>query len=167
MLIFRKTSKPTQRILSQNFLVLFINLESKKRENGLTEAMINLCLDKARSKTPTTFIGESSSEKSNNFYRQNSSTTIDQQQYNASMNSRTNTFTPDSIYSFSTKSNASNRNSRDTKANYSSLSRSKTPGPDFGSTFSASSHRSHTVKPRSKTPTATDFSSYRHKFDRC
>ncbi|CAF4725154.1 unnamed protein product [Rotaria sp. Silwood1] len=38
------------------------------------------------------------------------------------------------------------------------LSRSKTPGPEFGATTS-SSYRANTMKPRSKTPTAYEFSS--------
>ncbi|CAF1063210.1 unnamed protein product [Rotaria sordida] len=63
-------------------------------------------------------------------------------------------FSSDPIYSFNQPTTLSH-NTRPTNV---LLSRSKTPGPEFGATTS-SSYRANTMKPRSKTPTAYEFSS--------
>lgn len=65
-------------------------------------------------------------------------------------------FSPDSVYTFERQSNAT-RSSRESRPTHTSSSRSKTPGPEFGSTFN-SSQRPTPVQPRSKTPTASDYS---------
>ncbi|CAF3013359.1 unnamed protein product [Rotaria sp. Silwood2] len=66
-------------------------------------------------------------------------------------------FSSDPFYTFDQPKTLSH-NIRDTRPTNPSLSRSKTPGPEFGATTSSSYHAS-TMKPRSKTPTAYEFSS--------
>lgn len=62
-------------------------------------------------------------------------------------------FSPDSIYTFDRQTNSA-RSSRDSRAPHTPSARSKTPGPEFGST----TFHSAKVQPRSKTPTAADYS---------
>jgi hypothetical protein len=61
------------------------------------------------------------------------------------------------MYSFDRQTTLS-RSARDINPTKASLSRSKTPGPEFEKTKS-SSYRANTMKPRSKTPTAYELSS--------
>ena len=62
-------------------------------------------------------------------------------------------FSPDSIYTFDRQPN-STRSSRDSRPSRTPTSRSKTPGPEFGS----STFNTVKIQPRSKTPTAADYS---------
>jgi len=66
-------------------------------------------------------------------------------------------FSPDSVYTFDRQTPLT-RSAHDTKPTHAPLPRSKTPGPELDATKS-SSYRSNTMKPRSKTPTANEFSS--------
>ncbi|UJR23490.1 hypothetical protein I4U23_026488 [Adineta vaga] len=66
-------------------------------------------------------------------------------------------FSPDSIYTFD-RQTPMTRSARDIRPVDAPLIRSKTPGPEFGTTLS-SSYRANAVKPRSKTPTAYEMSS--------
>jgi hypothetical protein len=61
------------------------------------------------------------------------------------------------MYTFDRQTNVS-RSARDIRPTHTPLSRSKTPGPEFDGAKS-SSHHANTMKPRSKTPTADEFSS--------
>lgn len=58
-------------------------------------------------------------------------------------------------------------NLRDIQTIHVPNSRSKTPGPEFGATSSSASYRTNTLKPRSKTPTAYEFSprSLQNRYD--
>jgi hypothetical protein len=66
-------------------------------------------------------------------------------------------FSPDSTYTFDRETTLS-RSARDIRPSNPPLLRSKTPGPEFDAVKS-SSYRVDTMKPRSKTPTAYEFSS--------
>jgi len=66
-------------------------------------------------------------------------------------------FSPDSPYTFDRQTTLS-RSARDMRPTNPPLLRSKTPGPEFD-TMKSSSYRADTMKPRSKTPTAYEFSS--------
>ena len=66
-------------------------------------------------------------------------------------------FTPTTVYKFDRQANLT-RSARESRPSDAPLIRSKTPGPEFDATKS-SSYRSNTMKPRSKTPQAYEFSS--------
>lgn len=80
-------------------------------------------------------------------------------------------FSCDPSYQFNPHITSSS-NTRDIRSTHTSSVRSKTPGPEFGSTGISSSYRADTMKPRSKTPTAYEFSSstlpnrFENKFSR-
>ena len=66
-------------------------------------------------------------------------------------------FSPNPMYTFDRQTPLT-RSARETRQINAPLLRSKTPGPEVDGTKS-SSYRSNTMKPRSKTPTANEFSS--------
>lgn len=77
-------------------------------------------------------------------------------------------FSPDSVYTFDRQSSMS-RSTRDVISTQAPISRSRTPGPEFGATPSSLSFRTHGTQPRSKTPTASDMSSLSiaNRFESC
>ena len=77
-------------------------------------------------------------------------------------------FSPDSVYTFDRQSSMS-RSARDVRSTHAPLSRSRTPGPEFGATPSSLSFRMNGTQPRSKTPTASDMSSLSiaNRFESC
>ena len=119
-------------------------------------------IDRTRGKIPTPFttaamiVGESPQS----VLRPRTPTSNDNslKTYSSPINDSSSTnnskrFSPDSIYTFDRQLN-STRSSRDSRAAHTPSSRSKTPGPEFGST----TFNMPKIQPRSKTPTGAEYS---------
>ena len=114
------------------------------------------CLEQVRSKTPTPYTAAPIIETLPSRSRTPLPNTHPQMDPAPAVTARG--FVPDSVYTFDRQTGLS-RSSRDIRPTNVPPSRSKTPGPEFESTFSSSSYRASAIQPRSKTPTAADYSS--------
>jgi hypothetical protein len=117
-------------------------------------------LEKPRSKTPTSF----GSTPLADTFPLRSRTPLPTTTNNNNNNNFPIGTTTDAMYSFDRQATVS-RSARDTRPV--NTPRSKTPGPEFYSTASSAQY-AHTMKPRSKTPTAYEFSSstLQNRFDK-